>query len=108
MSSAAQEKDNQYVPEPPQNKDAGPTTAAPDDNSLYIPGSYFYTDTGYTYRDGYWTDFNADQVWVPARYYWTPNGYVFASGYWDYPLARRGLLLAHAAARASSRPCCKR
>src|SRR5262249_28758728 len=54
------------------------------------------TDTGYNYRDGYWTAYRPDQVWEPARYTWSPNGYVFSSGYWDYPLANRGMMFAPA------------
>jgi WXXGXW repeat (2 copies) len=90
----ANEKDNQYVPQPPANPDEGPTTPAPDANSSYIPGAWFYGDNGYYYRSGYWTDCYADRVWIPARYYWSPYGYVFSSGYWDYPLFGRGLLFA--------------
>jgi hypothetical protein len=90
----ANEKDNQYVPEPPRNPDQGPTTPAPDDNSSYIPGAWFYGNNGYTYRGGYWTDCFADRIWIPARYYWSPYGYRFCSGYWDYPFAGRGLLFA--------------
>jgi hypothetical protein len=90
----AQEVDYQYVPEPPANPDEGPISAAPDDTSIYIPGSWQYGDSGYTYRTGYWTDCYDDRVWMPAYYSWSPYGYRYCSGYWDYPFARRGLLFA--------------
>lgn len=93
--AADQEPDRQVVPEaPPRNLDEGPSTPAPDDNSLYIPGSWFYTETGWRWRPGYWADQPADQVWIPASYNWSPDGYVFTSGYWDYSPYNRGLLFA--------------
>ena len=86
--AAAQESDNQFVPQPPQNPDdAGPKTQPPDDNSFYIPGSWQYTDDGWVYRNGYWADVRPGYTWVPSSYIWTPGGYVFASGYWDYGFA---------------------
>lgn len=88
------EKDFQQVPTPPENLDRGPTTTAPDDKCFYIPGSWFYTDDGYRWRDGYWADYRIGYNWVPARYYWTPFGWGFASGYWDYGFGARGLLYA--------------
>lgn len=90
----AKEDDFQYVPTPPENPDQGPATPAPDDNSFYIPGSWFYTDNGYQYRDGYWADCRAGYLWVPSRYFWSPRGWIFASGYWDYGFGARGLLYA--------------
>src|SRR5262249_55396444 len=92
--AAEQERDNQYVPEPPANTDEGPTTPAPDADSFYILGSHFYREDGFYYRDGYWAGIAPNKVWVPAHYIWTPNGYVFASGYWDNSFSARGLLFA--------------
>jgi hypothetical protein len=95
--AAAQEKDYQYVPEPPQNPDDhGPATQPPDANSSYIPGNWVYGDNGYNYRDGYWTECYDDRTWVPASYNWTPYGYSYSSGYWDYPFGSRGMLFAPA------------
>ena len=88
------EKDYQYVPTPPENPDTGPTTPAPDDNSFYIPGTWFYTSDGYQYREGYWSEYRPGSVWVPSRYFWSPYGWSFASGYWDYGFGYRGLLYA--------------
>ncbi len=90
----AKEENFQYVPTPPENPDQGPTTPAPDDHSLYIPGSWFYTSDGYQYRDGYWADVRPGYLWVPSRYYWSPRGWIFASGFWDYGFGARGLLFA--------------
>ena len=93
--AAPQERDFQYVPLPPHNPDdRGAATQPPDDRSAYIPGSWFYGEDGYSYREGYWTEGYDDRMWVPACYYWTPYGYCFCSGYWDYPLGGRGLLFA--------------
>jgi hypothetical protein len=93
--AATPERDNQYVPNPPNNPDTGaPTTPQTDPDTFYIPGSWFYGEQGYYYRDGYWAAIQANRLWVPARYIWSPYGYIFASGYWDYPLADRGLLFA--------------
>jgi hypothetical protein len=89
-----QEADEQLVPQPPANLDEGPTTPAPDADSFYIPGSWFYTSVGYRWRPGYWADCRPGFLWVPARYWWTPRGWGFCSGYWDYALAARGLLFA--------------
>ncbi|HLW67045.1 MAG TPA: hypothetical protein VKS79_17155 [Gemmataceae bacterium] len=90
--AAAQEPDYQYVPTPPQNAEAGPSTPAPDSSSVYIPGSWLYSDNGYAYRPGYWTGYRPGYVWVPSTYIWSPLGWIFASGYWDYWWATRGLL----------------
>jgi hypothetical protein len=90
--AADQEPDNQYVPTPPENPDVGPSTPAPDGESFYIPGSWFYGDNGYSYRDGYWAGYRPGYLWYPARYCWTPFGWIFCSGYWDYYWPSRGLL----------------
>ena len=92
--AADQEQDNQYVPNPPTNDDQGPRTRAPDADSFYIPGTWFYSDNGYGYRDGYWADIRPGYSWVPARYIWSPNGWIFASGFWDLAIGSRGLLFA--------------
>jgi hypothetical protein len=92
--AAEQERDHQYVPEPPENNETGPTSPAPDGDSFYVPGAWFYGEDGYYYRAGYWTAYQPGLVWVPARYVWSPYGYVFVSGYWDYALGARGVLFA--------------
>lgn len=94
--AAQQERDYQYVPEPPENQDVEPPAELVQNDAFYIPGSYFYGSDGYYYRDGYWSSYMPGRVWVPAQYIWTPYGYSFCSGYWDYPIYNRGLLFAPA------------
>jgi hypothetical protein len=89
-----QQNDVEYLPPPPQPPEAAPSTPAPDDNSVYIPGTYVYQDTRYLWRPGYWVGYRPGWVWMPAHYIWTPAGYVFVDGYWDFEFARRGLLFA--------------
>lgn len=82
-----------YLPEPPAPVEAGPSTPAPADDSVYVPGSWVYRDR-YAWRPGYWVDHRPGWVWTPACYRWTPAGHVFVDGFWDYPLADRGVLFA--------------
>jgi hypothetical protein len=91
--AAQQEPDFQYVTKPPEPK-AEEQPPAPDENSIWIPGSWFYTDSGWQWRTGYYTEAQAGQVWQPASYDWSPNGYIYSSGYWDYDPFNRGLLFA--------------
>lgn len=81
----------QLLPPPPASVENGPSSPARDENSMYIPGTWLYRQTGYLWRPGFWTDFRPDLVWTPAQYYWTPAGSLFVDGYWDYPLFNRGL-----------------
>jgi hypothetical protein len=81
-------------PPPPTMVDPGPSTAAPSDDSVYVPGVWVYRDTRYLWRPGYWLTIRAGWVWVPAHYIWTPLGLVYVDGYWDYPLGLRGVLFA--------------
>jgi WXXGXW repeat (2 copies) len=83
-----------YVPAPPPSIDAGPSTPAPDDNSIYVPGCWVHREARFFWRPGYWVGYQPNWVWVPARYVWTPVGCVFVEGYWDHPLDDRGLLFA--------------
>jgi hypothetical protein len=92
--AAEPEQDYQYVPQPPDNLDVGPSIPAPDDESFYIPGSWFYSTSGYRWRPGYWANYRPGFMWNPARYIWSPQGYYFTSGYWDFAFGARGLLYA--------------
>ncbi|HEY1187295.1 MAG TPA: hypothetical protein VGE74_06535, partial [Gemmata sp.] len=83
----------EYLPQPPQSLEIGPTVAAPSTTSVYVPGAWVWRNR-YVWRPGVWVEYRANWVWVPARYHWTPAGYVFSDGYWDYPLATRGVLFA--------------
>jgi hypothetical protein len=90
----ADQTDLQYLPQPPASVDNGPSVPAPDDRSIYIPGSWVYENDDYVWQPGYWTQAESDYIYTPPSYSWTPSGYVYVSGYWDYPLVNRGLLFA--------------
>ena len=93
--AGANEKDFQFVPQPPpENLDQGPSTPAPDDQSVYVPGNWAYGDEGYAWQPGYWTAFQPGFTWVPSSYFWTPLGWSFTSGFWDFDFCNRGLLFA--------------
>jgi hypothetical protein len=84
----------QFVPEPPDSLDNGPSAPAPNDSSVYVPGLWKYRNSEFVWRPGFWTAASADWVWTPPSYRWTPAGWAFVDGFWDYPLANRGLLFA--------------
>jgi hypothetical protein len=90
--AAANLQEIDYHPPPPPSIDNGPTSAAPDDQSIYVPGCWIYRETRYLWRPGFWMAARPDWVWIPAHYVWTPVGCIFVDGYWDYPLHERGLL----------------
>src|SRR5437879_5424975 len=84
----------EFLPPPPEPLPAGASVPAPDNNSVFVPGTWVYRDARYLWRPGYWVAYRPGWVWIPAHYVWTPAGYVFVDGYWDFELARRGLLFA--------------
>lgn len=88
----------QYTPEPPAPLEDGPALPAPNADSSYVPGYWYYNspDQRFAWRPGYWAPFRTGRIWTSPQYMWTPNGYVFVPGYWDYPLDDRGLLFAPA------------
>jgi hypothetical protein len=88
------QSDLEYLSEPPESLETGPSVAATDPTNVYVPGSWVWRAGRYMWRPGVWVEYRSDWVWVPARYAWTPAGYVFVEGYWDYPLATRGVLFA--------------
>jgi len=90
---AAEDEDEvEYVPPPPPSIDAGPSTPAPDQTSVYVPGCWVWRESRYFWRVGYWIDHRPGWVWVPCHYVYTPGGCLFVKGYWDLPLHERGLL----------------
>ncbi|MFL5339394.1 MAG: hypothetical protein ACJ8F7_04430, partial [Gemmataceae bacterium] len=91
--AAQQEPDFQYTQKPPEPKHEE-RPPAPDADSLWIPGQWFYTENGWEWRPGYYTAMRPGYAWQPASYYWSPNGYISTSGYWDYAPDNRGLLFA--------------
>ncbi len=84
----------QYLPEPPESVEIGPSSNAPSPDHIWIPGCWIWNHGRYAWRPGYWAPAYQDWVWVPAHYSWTPRGYVFVSGYWDHIVIRRGVLFA--------------
>jgi len=92
--SAEDEDELQYVPPPPPSLEAGPSTTAPEEDMIYVPGCWVYQDERFLWRPGYWVEHRPGWVWVPCHYVQTPGGCLHVKGYWDYPLHERGLLFA--------------
>jgi len=90
----AGQEELQYVPPPPPSLDAGPSTPAPEANSVYVPGCWIHREARFFWRPGFWSPYRPGWVWIPAHYVWTPAGCLFVEGYWDHPLESRGLLFA--------------
>jgi hypothetical protein len=90
----ASENEVEYLPEPPESMEEGPSSPPPAPNLGWVPGSWIWHQGRYAWRPGYWAAGRADWDWVPAHYIWAPRGYVFSDGYWDYPVERRGVLFA--------------
>jgi hypothetical protein len=84
----------EYLPEPPETVEVGPSGAPPSADQSWIPGSWVWHHGRYAWRPGYWVAVQADWDWVPSNYTWSPRGYIFVDGYWDYSVARRGVLFA--------------
>jgi WXXGXW repeat (2 copies) len=87
-------KEVEYLPPPPASVDTGPATAAPDADSLYLPGAWVYQDRRYLWRPGFWFRAVPNWFYTPSGYTYTPAGYIFTNGYWDYPLQQRGMFFA--------------
>ncbi|UCB49578.1 MAG: YXWGXW repeat-containing protein [Deltaproteobacteria bacterium] len=87
-------KETEYLPEPPQSVEVGPSSNAPSPNDTWIPGCWVWHYGRYAWRPGYWAVVQQDWIWVPDHYIWTPRGYIFVTGYWDYTVIHRGVLFA--------------
>jgi hypothetical protein len=87
-------KETEYLPEPPESVEVGPSSNSPSMDSTWIPGCWVWQYGRYAWRPGYWAVVHPDWIWVPAHYNWTPRGYIFVSGYWDYTVVHRGVLFA--------------
>jgi hypothetical protein len=87
-------EETEYLPQPPDTLDRGPSAPAPAASSTYVPGCWVYQVNRYLWRPGYWVAYRPGWVWVPSSYTWTPAGFVYVAGYWDVPLCDRGLLFA--------------
>ena len=91
---AASQGQAAYLPAPPASLEAGPSSPAPGAGVFWTPGSWYWQDTRYVWRPGFWAAVQPSWVWIPAHFVWTPGGYLFVEGYWDLPLASRGILFA--------------
>jgi hypothetical protein len=83
-----------YLPQPPESLEAGPSSPAPTPDHVWSPGCWVWHTGRYMWRPGYWLLLGPDWLWVPAHYRWAPRGYIFVDGYWDYVVPRRGILYA--------------
>lgn len=98
--TATGSREVQYLPQPPDSLELGPSSPAPAANRLWVPGSWIWNKPwmwsrgGYAWRPGYWAMASPNWIWQPAHYVWTRRGYVFVEGYWDRTLERRGILFA--------------
>jgi hypothetical protein len=87
-------KEAEYLPEPPESVEVGPSSNAPSSDYTWIPGCWIWQHGRYAWRPGYWAALYPDWIWVPDHYIWTPRGYIFVTGYWDYTVIHRGVLFA--------------
>jgi len=93
-ADAKEADESEYLPEPPESLERGPSTPAPAEDYAYVPGVWLYQVTKFAWRPGFWVRHRPNWVWTPDCYKWTPAGHVFVHGFWDAPLAERGLLFA--------------
>jgi hypothetical protein len=94
QAQTAPQTQSAYVPAPPASLETGPNSPAPSANVFWSPGSWYWQDTRYVWRPGFWAAVQPSWVWIPPHYVWTPAGTLFVEGYWDLPLASRGILFA--------------
>lgn len=89
-----EEEEAEYLPEPPESVEIGPSSNAPSADYIWIPGFWQWRYGHYAWRPGYWAAAQPEWMWVPSHYVWTPRGYLYVSGYWDHIVPRRGVLFA--------------
>lgn len=92
--AAEEQKETEYLPEPPESVEVGPNVSAPSAEYTWIPGCWVWSHGGYAWRPGYWAVMRPNWVWMPAHYVWSPRGYIFVGGYWDFAIGLRGVLFA--------------
>src|SRR5262249_42889047 len=89
-----EQQDVEYVPDPPESLERGPTVPPPEQDSVYVPGCWYFQQQRFAWRPGFWVRNRPGWVWSPAHYVWSPAGCLFVEGFWDCPLHERGLLFA--------------
>jgi len=82
----------EYLPTPPTSLEQGPSSPAPADSYIYIPGHWVHSANEYVWQPGYWSANQEHWVWIPANYAWTPRGCVYQAGFWDYDIPDRGVV----------------
>jgi hypothetical protein len=92
--ASAYAQETEYLPEPPESLEIGPTSNAPSTDYTWIPGCWRWHYGRYAWRPGYWAVVKPHWIWVPDHYIWTPRGCIFIGGYWDYIVIHRGVLFA--------------
>jgi len=93
----------EYMENPPESLENGPSSPAPADDYFWVPGCWVYQNEGYRWRPGYWSRHRPDWVWVPDRFVWTPHGCIFVLGYWDHGVGDRGTVFAPVYVDSASR-----
>ena len=92
--ASATAEETEYLPQPPESVEVGPSSNAPSSDYTWIPGCWLWHAGRYAWRPGYWAVVKPHYLWVPDHYIWTPRGCIFISGYWDYLVIHRGVLFA--------------
>ncbi len=92
--ASVKSEETEYLPEPPESVEVGPSSNSPSPDYTWIPGCWVWNYGRYAWRPGYWAGVHPNWTWVPVHYIFTPRGYIFVGGYWDYTLMRRGVLFA--------------
>ncbi|MEW6443873.1 MAG: hypothetical protein AB1640_23255 [bacterium] len=84
----------EYLPAPPSIEDVQPPGPPPMPDNIWVPPCWYWYQSRYVWRPGYWVVAQPEWVWAPSHYVWTPRGYVFVVGHWDHSIPRRGVLFA--------------
>lgn len=92
--TSVEAKETEYLPEPPESVEVGPSSNSPSADYTWIPGCWIWNYGRYAWRPGYWAVVHPNWIWVPVHNIFTPRGYISVGGYWDYTVMRRGVLFA--------------
>jgi hypothetical protein len=66
--ASVKETETEYLPEPPESVEVGPSSNAPSPDYTWIPGCWLWRDGRYAWRPGYWAVMQTDWIWVPDHY----------------------------------------